>query len=602
MKKVLAMLLSLTLVVTLTIGGSIAYLQDSDSDVNVMTLGNVTIEQHEQEWDENETELKDFTDDKPLYPYVGTLGWENKDKDNDAYRRFTMNNVVDKYVTVENTGKSDAYVRTIIALEMGEFTYEEFDKIGISINKVNGDEFKFPGAWNWTDDFVTEINGNKYNIMVAVHENPLPPKDDDDTTDKHITIPSLLQVYMDKTATNDDCEKLDGNKNGKYDILVLSQAVQSAGFEAADGNSAAQVALDTAFGAANETNVKKWFGDVISEEEENQFVQNYARRSYAIDTANMTDADITKAARMLKENNACDSLIVNGEMTEEQQVVLADALDGMADDSVVIVLNDNDTIADELKKHNAVEYAFDKTGFVKEGNNYVIGSAEGLKAWRAEKKGDVSLKADITLPETNWQPINIFNSEDPFVFDGEGHTIYNMNITDGSADAGFFGSCVGDIKNLNFEDINLKTSGRSAIVAAKLYGDIENCHVKNAVIEDSYWATGVIAGLYNAGDIKNCTVTNVTVKSNGGTGGIVGVINETSGTRTVENCHVIDSTVHNTGVYGEAYSGGGIVGMVNISNSTVNITGCSTKNVKLEGQHIFEICGPVDNDITLNID
>ena len=49
MKKVLLMCTAYVLVAALAIGGTVAYLQDDDSDVNVMTLGNVSIEQHEYE-------------------------------------------------------------------------------------------------------------------------------------------------------------------------------------------------------------------------------------------------------------------------------------------------------------------------------------------------------------------------------------------------------------------------------------------------------------------------------------------------------------------------------------------------------------------------
>ena len=71
------------------------------------------------------------------------------------------------------------------------------------------------------------------------------------------TYNSLAQVYLYDKAKNEDCEALDGNKNGTFDILVLSQAVQTAGF--AD----AKTALDTGFGAFNETNVKTWFGGMV---------------------------------------------------------------------------------------------------------------------------------------------------------------------------------------------------------------------------------------------------------------------------------------------------------------------------------------------------
>ena len=245
MKKILSITLVVVLLAGIAVSGTMAYLQDTDSDVNVMTLGKVDIEQIEQEWNADKTELQDFTQAKPLYPYVGILGWENKTENDGAYRRFTMNNVVDKYVTVKNTGRSDAYVRTFIALEMGSFSYEDFQKIGVSINKIDGDEFDFDGAWNWTDDFVAEIDGKNYNVMVAVHEDAIAPGEE--------TIPSLLQVYLSKDATNEDVAKLDGNGNGTYDILVFSEAVQTEGF--AD----AKTALNTAFGdTAEPTRYHPW--------------------------------------------------------------------------------------------------------------------------------------------------------------------------------------------------------------------------------------------------------------------------------------------------------------------------------------------------------
>lgn len=247
----LILILSLVLALTMSLGGTLAYLTDTDADVNTMVLGNVQIVQNEQQWNDDKSELEEFEQDKPLLPYVGTLGWENKEDQNGAYRRFTMNNVVDKYVTVTNKGNTNAYVRTIIALEMGDYTYDEFKMIGVSNNAENGSEFKFPGAWVWTDDYAAEIDGHNYNIMVAVHQKPLAAKE--------TTIPSLLQVYLSKDADNEDVQRLDGNKNGKYDILVISQAVQ------ADGFGSAAEALEAGFGkvTANEREtVASWFASI----------------------------------------------------------------------------------------------------------------------------------------------------------------------------------------------------------------------------------------------------------------------------------------------------------------------------------------------------
>ncbi|MBR6754094.1 MAG: hypothetical protein IKM05_08710, partial [Clostridia bacterium] len=144
-RSTLVMVLCLVLAVAMGVGSTMAYLQDTDEDVNVMTLGNVYIEQHEfervvdeegnyeiiraEERGEDSYKLKDFTQAKPLYPATGEVtGWEEtgvcfEQLDGNPLGKMTildgLNNVQDKFVFVENTGKSDAYVRTIIAYEVG---------------------------------------------------------------------------------------------------------------------------------------------------------------------------------------------------------------------------------------------------------------------------------------------------------------------------------------------------------------------------------------------------------------------------------------------------------------------------------------------------
>ena len=53
LKKFLLSTLSLALVAVLSVAGTLAYLTSEDSDVNVMTMGNVKIAQHEYERAEN---------------------------------------------------------------------------------------------------------------------------------------------------------------------------------------------------------------------------------------------------------------------------------------------------------------------------------------------------------------------------------------------------------------------------------------------------------------------------------------------------------------------------------------------------------------------
>ena len=75
-KKTLMLVLAIAAALMLATSGTIAYLSDTDSDVNVMTLGNVQIEQHEMKRKEGiaynatlkEDDLVPFVDGIKLYP------------------------------------------------------------------------------------------------------------------------------------------------------------------------------------------------------------------------------------------------------------------------------------------------------------------------------------------------------------------------------------------------------------------------------------------------------------------------------------------------------------------------------------------------------
>ena len=248
-------------------------------------------------------------------------------------------------------------------------------------------------------------------------------------------------------------------------------------------------------------------------------------------------------------------------------------------------------------------YIVDK-GLVINDKEYIVLSANGLVALAEQglNAGDkVMLGANIDLDGVEFNGLDTFHPENGNTFDGQGYTVSNWTNNSGASDMGFIRNWVGTVKNVKFENCHLKTGGRSAIAAAKVYGNIENVTINNCSIEDSYWASGLVAGLYNAGNISGCTVTNSSVKSNGGTGAIVGVINETAGTRKVENCKVEGCTVNNTGAYGAAYSGALFCGMINISNSTVEFNGCSYENNTKVGKYVGDLFYGADEDITVNI-
>lgn len=274
LKNVLLTCLSMVLVAALAIGGTVAYLTSEDSDVNVMTKGNVKIAQHEYQRvvnadgtyatdtidDQYSYVLEAFEQAKPLLPIVGDpsspegyayAGWDEttvRMSQVDSYggmQVFAGKNAQDKFVTVENTGITDAYVRTLVAIEVGT---ADAGLIGTSYHMT----------WTENEIGIIEFDDNKFLLIEFVyngassasrHENGVLPAGD-------TSYPSLAQIYLGSEATNEDCEKLDGNKNGTLDIIVLSQAVQAAGF--AD----AQTALDTAFGDITTIN-HPWVGETI---------------------------------------------------------------------------------------------------------------------------------------------------------------------------------------------------------------------------------------------------------------------------------------------------------------------------------------------------
>ena len=273
------------------------------------------------------------------------------------------------------------------------------------------------------------------------------------------------------------------------------------------------------------------------------------------------------------------------------------------------VLTGNVPAGYEVVEENGVwvvkAYEFVANGlYKKDDKTYLVMNAEGLVALsKINIKGNevVELGADINLTGVEFNGLKAFNSETPNTFDGKGYTVSNWTNESGASDLGFICSWVGTIKNVKFDNCHLKTSGRSAIVAANTYSNIDNVEVTNSSIEDSYWACGIVAGLYNSGSISNCTVTNSSVKSNGGTAAIVGVINESAGVRALTNCSVSGCTINNTGAYGAGYSAGALVGIFNVSGATYKFVNCSVADNTLEGKYVYEMY-PADESANIVIE
>ena len=274
MKKITAILLVVALATVAIAGSTLAYFQDEASAVNVATVGNVKIEQLEYMRAEGtaynageagkgngvkEGALVPYVQGRPLFPAVpknnaatdytaeatdlfwwGDYVWSGT-AGNGLWNDNKLANVHDKMVFVENTGKSDLYFRTIIAFECPEgMEYSQGADKEFMMN-INGGS-----TYAWEEVGYTTIDGVRFLLMSATYLNPLKPG--------NTSHPSLLQVVMTHNATNEDAAKL----GDTYEILVYSQAVQTAGF--AD----AKTALNAAFGEITDK-AHPWSKTVILE-------------------------------------------------------------------------------------------------------------------------------------------------------------------------------------------------------------------------------------------------------------------------------------------------------------------------------------------------
>lgn len=247
MKQLLAMVLVLALTAAAAVSMTLAYLEDEDEAVNVMTLGNVYIEQIELErttqTNSGADDLQKFTQHKPLFPAVGEAAWVDNvaqqwptGGSSALYDAGKLQNVHDKFVFVENTGLSDAYVRTWFAFEAGSMTAAQMNDDLIHWNRDDT-------HWSWTDfseDMTATISGVKYYLRVATYTGSADVHPGGVLPAGETTRPSLLQLYLDPKADNALMDSL----GASYGILVKSQAIQTKGFANAD------TALTAGFGAA----------------------------------------------------------------------------------------------------------------------------------------------------------------------------------------------------------------------------------------------------------------------------------------------------------------------------------------------------------------
>lgn len=146
-----------------------------------------------------------------------------------------------------------------------------------------------------------------------------------------------------------------------------------------------------------------------------------------------------------------------------------------------------------------------------------IKTAEGLRSIDENPSGHYILAEDISLT----LPWKIICAQDGFsgTFDGDNHTIYNLNL---NTQSGFFSNITGGtVKNLTLKNVTSAADGVSGILTACNYGYIDNCKIYGNIKTKKAGHIGSFAGL-NHGAITNCEayVDIVNTNSNSTVGGI----------------------------------------------------------------------------------
>lgn len=160
------------------------------------------------------------------------------------------------------------------------------------------------------------------------------------------------------------------------------------------------------------------------------------------------------------------------------------------------------------------------------------------------------------------------------VFDGQGHTISNLNITGtttGSDAVGFIPNLDGSsamVKNVTFSNlvINAPENEQVGAIATVTNGaNVQNVTVKSGSVTAKEGAGGVVGRLIINGTVSQCeNYATITTGTNGG--GIVGAAYRTANgqTATVSNCNNYGN------VSGTSQGIGGVVGL-----SSAVVKGCS---------------------------
>ena len=196
----------------------------------------------------------------------------------------------------------------------------------------------------------------------------------------------------------------------------------------------------------------------------------------------------------------------------------------------------------------------------------------------------VALGADIDMTSVaNWAPIGSFDVSYDGNFNGQGHKIMNLNMSDdvaatGESYLGFFGvTAYNVIKNFVIENVTIESKGQivAAAIAYPYYTTVSDITVCGDIaIEGGNYTAGVLAYTRHCVNASNLTVSGESGSSIAGAqvvGGVIADIQMNGGVANYSNFSASGLEITGT------MNVGGISGI--ISGQTLN--GATVKNVTL---------------------
>ena len=192
----------------------------------------------------------------------------------------------------------------------------------------------------------------------------------------------------------------------------------------------------------------------------------------------------------------------------------------------------------------------------------------------------IKLASDLNLNNLPWTPIGSWDYTFDGTFDGQGHTIYNLNINEPEGEGvGLFGvTYKATITGITLHNVKIHAYSMVAgVVGAPYPANISDCHVAGNVeiVADYAYVAGIAGYCYYGTQVDGCSVIAedtglIHSVTRNAVGGITAWLLE--GNHKVTNCQV-----KNLNLVGWTNIGG-ITGFVHYNNT---IEGCSVENVTL---------------------